>query len=368
LAGTSGIATGVVSIQGGLVPAAPPTPAAAELDSLVVTSPRSRAYGLGPRRWRVLPGGVAGAGGVTATLLLANIDPIGRLSVVAQGAVGPADSWRGASIAAGIRRTAVSVEPSMWWLAHEPSRTRRPLSSSALDFRSRGIGIMARFNGEGSNTAFLVRGGLAAGQLSNNTLVDVTRLVASGEVRARLAVPLGSASFSATGGLAMSAGTTDDDAWTRTIGSGTLTVGTSRLSLRGDWLQGTVTRPGGNRFGRTVEQFLLGGPANPLLDGLYHSQRIAVPAVPAGFAHGPRVQVLRAGIGGRPWEPYFLWLAAGDSLTNHKRVAGLERSFAIASLGFARLPGVRARAGAAYSFDEPFQDRTRVYFSLTYVP
>ena len=46
----------------------------------------------------------------------------------------------------------------------------------------------------------------------------------------------------------------------------------------------------------------------------------------------------------------------------------VERTFSISSLGFARLPGVRARAGASWSFDAPFEDRPRVYASLTYTP
>ena len=98
------------------------------------------------------------------------------------------------------------------------------------------------------------------------------------------------------------------------------------------------------------------------------SQRIPLPAVPAGFVSGRSFQLFKATLGGNLWEPYFLWLNDGHALDGLARIAGLERTFGITSLGFARLPSLRARAGASYSFDEPYADRARLYASLTFTP
>jgi hypothetical protein len=50
------------------------------------------------------------------------------------------------------------------------------------------------------------------------------------------------------------------------------------------------------------------------------------------------------------------------------RLVGVERDFSWPSLGFVALPGVRVLGGVAHSLDEPFRQRTRAYFSLTYRP
>jgi hypothetical protein len=121
-------------------------------------------------------------------------------------------------------------------------------------------------------------------------------------------------------------------------------------------------------LGRALEQFVVGGAGSPIIDPGFLAQRIALPAVPAGFVSGRAIQLFRGRLGGNAWEPYFVGVAAGESLDDVKRIAGVERTFAITSLGFARLPGIRARAGAAYSFDEPFASRARAYASLTFTP
>lgn len=369
LPGLAGVvADDVVSIHGGLAPAAPPTPVAAAVDTAARHGTETRAYGLGPRRWRVLPGGAAGADGSLLTLMLANIDPIGRLSVVSQAGYGSQGTWRGASVAAALKRTAVGLEASAWALEHEPSRSADHFAPTSTDIRSRGMGALARAAGEGSQTAYVVRAGFSVGQVSNAVLSRAGRWSTLGEARARLSVPLGPATVVGVGGIAAAVGETNRESWQRTIVNGSLTLGTARRWLRAEWVRGAVTAAGPDAPGRASEQFVVGGAANPFLDATFLSQRIAVPAVPAGLVGGRTFQTVRVALGGLAWEPYVQWLAAGDSLTSVKRIAGFERTFAITSLGFARLPGVRARGGVAYSFDEPFQSRTRAYLSLSYTP
>jgi hypothetical protein len=206
------------------------------------------------------------------------------------------------------------------------------------------------------------------GRVKNALLTGASRRSASGEARARLSRSFGRVTVGATGGLFIETGDTDHESWQRTVGTGTLSVGTTRHHVRGDWLHGSVTAPSMGGNGRALEQFVIGGAANPLVDAAFLAQRISLPAVPAGFVTGRKVQLFRGTLGGAAWEPYFVWVAAGESLDEYKRIAGIERTFAISSLGFARLPGIRARAGASWSLDEPYEHRARAYASLTFTP
>jgi hypothetical protein len=326
-----------------------------------------RDYGFGPRRWRVLPGGVAGPDGITGILMAGNIDPIGRLSVVGQGAFGTAGTWRGASATAALRSLRVDLDASAWYVEHEPSRSRDHLAPLSADVRSTGLGVMAGFAGEGSNTEYLIRAGANAGMVSNSLLDAAARLSASGDVRWRISWPYGAWTVSAVTRFFGEIGSTDGENWRRTLGSATLSVGNARRYVRGDMTVGSVTVPNGSS-GLAMEQFVVGGSANPLIDAAYLSQRIPLPAVPPGLVGGARVRVFRATLGLGGLEPYYTWASGVESLDDFKRIAGVERTFSISSLGFARLPGVRARAGASWSFDAPFEDRPRVYASLSYTP
>lgn len=359
--------TDVVSIRGPLAPAAPPTDAMPMLQRQSVAV-QVRDYGLGPRRWRMLPGGTAGPDGHTTTLMLANIDPIGRLSVVTQGTFGSRGAWRGAAMTAGLRRMRVGIDGAAWHVEHEPSKSRDRLTSPSTDVRFTGLGLQARLTGERSNAAYLGRASLSVGRLTND-LLEAKRIAASGEVRGRVSAAFGPISLGSVAGIVADVGETDGQAWRRATGTVGVSVGMARYQLRGDWMRGSVTAAAlSDDNGIAAEQFVVGGAANPLIDQAFLSQRVPLPAVPAGFVSGPAFQLIRATLGGNLWEPWFVWLNAGSSFDNVKRIGGIERTFGITSLGFARLPGIRARGGASYSFDEPYASRPRVYASLTFTP
>lgn len=369
LPGLSAVAGEVVTVSGPLSPAAPPT---AALAGFPLNAERgsidAREYGLGPRRWRFLPGGTAGPDGHTTTLMVSNIDPVGRLSVVTQGVFGSRGTWRGGSVSAALRRMRVGLDASAWVVEHEPSRARDHFSNVASDLRITGGGLQARLTSEGSNTSYVARVLLSAGQVKNDLLEDANRLSMAGEARGRVTWSVGGVTITYVAGVIADLGETNGESWKRTVSSASLIAGTSRHQLRGDVFHGSVTSASTGQLGREVEQFVVGGAPNPLIEPLFLSQRIALPAVPAGFVSGPRVTVLRAALGGTDFEPYFTWVEGSGSFNDPKRIAGLERSFTISSLGFARLPAVRARAGASWSFDEPYRRRARMYASLVYSP
>ena len=262
----------------------------------------------------------------------------------------------------------MGIDASAWHVEHEPSKSGDHLTSVATDVRFTGLGLQARLTGEGGNTAYLARTAVNVGRVHNDEL-RATRLAVSGELRGRLSATLGPLNISTVAGLQGDAGETDGQRWRRATGSVSLSLGAGGYQLRGDWMRGSVTA---SRFsyddGLAAEQFVVGGSPNPLIDQVFMSQRIPLPALPAGFVSGRAFQLFKATLGGNPWEPYFLWVNDGHALEHLARVAGIERTFGITSLGFARLPGLRARAGASYSFDEPYADRARLHASLTFTP
>lgn len=329
----------------------------------------SREYIFGPRQWRILPGGQYGPDGSSGTLMVANVDPISRLSVVAQGGFGRKGTWRGGSLSVGLRRTAIGLDMSGWYADHYPSEQQAGLFAPlTTDIRTRGIGAIATVGREAGLLGYTLRGGATVGTVSGQQLDAVGRLMALGDARLRLTLGVGRNTMNLVGGLVANVGTTDGESFKRIVKSGTVTIGTSRRYLRGDWKRGETDQAGPGEFGRASEEFLVGGPIPPYFDHAFMSQRVPLPSVPSGFVYGHQFEMFRAAIGGGTWEPYFVWVAAGEDLDDVKRIAGMEHILSIKSMGFVKLPAVRVRIGAGYSFDTPYQYRTRAYASVTYTP
>jgi hypothetical protein len=93
-----------------------------------------------------------------------------------------------------------------------------------------------------------------------------------------------------------------------------------------------------------------------------------VPALPVGVAAGRRMLTWRGETELLGLTAYYQALGAGERYRTRLRVVGAERAFDWPAMGFVALPGVRLLGGVAHSLDEPFRDRTRAYFTLTYVP
>jgi hypothetical protein len=368
LPSAAGVVAAVVALGDSLAPVARPVPPSGREFPVQPVGP-ARGYGLGPRPWRVLPGGTHGPDGTSASLMVANIDPISRLSVVAQGGSGSAGTWRGGSLWAAYRGLPVAVEMSGWLVDQEPPERDGGPSAPAVDaLRYRGAGVIARIGREAGLAGYAIRAGGTVGRVRTAHLDGVERRMVSGEARARLTLGFGQTTVNVGGGLLLNTGKTAGQDFSRVIGSGTVTVGSARRYLRGDWWRGITDEAAPGEPGRVFEAFVVGGMTPPYVDAAFLPQRVALPSVPSGFVSGRRFEMYRASIGGPGWSPYFTWVAAGDDLDGVKRIAGIEQEFAFRSMGFVTMPAVRMRLGAGYSFDPPFAYRTRAYASLTYSP
>ncbi len=358
----------VVALDARLAPSAP-KPASAGMTFRSAGAVQATDYGLGPRGWRLLPGLSFGPDGDLASLMVANVDPVGRWSTVVQGAHGQRGAWRGGSAWTALRTGRIEMEASGWYGDHAPSKQRSgSYASLNIDSRFTGGGVAVRSAREKAAYGWTARAGGSLGKVDGNQLDGASRAMAFGEARLRLSLPVGSWTLTPVGAISESRGSTKGEGWTRRIVTAGLTLGGARTSLRVEGLRGEVNVPDAGEFGRAFEQFAIGGAPMPFVDTAYLSQRIPLPSVPVGYVQGHRVEALRASLRLRGIQPWAMWVGAGDSITQYQRAFGIEDEWRVPAIGFARLPAVRIRAGVGYSLDAPYDEKLRPYVSVTYRP
>ncbi len=326
-------------------------------------------YGTGPRGWRVLPGVSFGPDGDMASLMIANMDPVGRLNVIAQGGYGNRGSWHGGSLAAALRGSPIEVETTGWYSENAPSKQVSG-SFASLDIDSRYIGgdVTARYARDHGTWGYALRLGGSLGEVNGNQLDGAGRVFGHADLRARFQWSIFGFGFSPAIYAQGARGSTGGDSWDRTLVSGALTLGNARRGLRAEAMMGHVTSAGAGDFGRAFEQFAVGGSAPPFFDNAVLSQRVAIPSVPVGYTAGRNLEMYRVSIPLFGVRPFATWVAAGDEIHRYKRLFGADKTVDIGAIGFARVPATTLRGGIGYSIDEPYKEKMRAYLSVVYRP
>jgi hypothetical protein len=206
------------------------------------------------------------------------------------------------------------------------------------------------------------------GQVNGNQLDGAGRVMGFADVRGRLTWTWRGVTVSPQVYAQVAQGGTGGDSWSRGLTTGVLALGGPRLSLRAEATVGTTTSAGPGDFGRSFEQFAVGGGYIPFLDRAFLSQRISLPSVPVGYASGHRLGLGKLSTRIAGFQPYAIWVAAGDRITRYQRVLGAEQEWDFPTIGFARVPSTRLRVGIGYSMDEPYKEKIRPYLSVTYRP
>lgn len=358
----------VAELDARLAPAAPePVVVGATFTTQPVTGPHD--YGTGPRAWRILPGVSLGPDGDMASLMVSNVDPVGRLSIVAQGGYGQRGAWRGGSLATAWRLSPVHLETSAWYVDHAPSeQAAGSFASLDIDARFAGLGLAARYDRDGGAWGYALRAGGSVGQVNGNQLDGAGRVMGFADVRGRLTWTVRGLTVSPQVYAQLAEGGTGGDSWSRGLTTGAIALGGPRRSLRAEATVGTTTSAGPGDFGRAFEQFAVGGGYLPFVDRAYMSQRVSLPSVPVGYASGRKLGIGKLSTRIAGFQPYALWVAAGDKLTRYQRVLGAEQEWDFPTIGFARVPATRVRFGIGYSMDEPYKEKIRPYLSVTYRP
>jgi hypothetical protein len=356
-----------------LVPVVPNPPAPAD------TFPRSapaqaHPYGIGPHAHRLLPGGSYSAEGAFGSLSFVGLDPVGRLAYSANGVVGELSTWRGASVTASWRGSrpavpgAMSIDGTVYYAEQRPSRQRAfadagaPMGTS-LDAVYTGVTLGTALSRDYGFARLQTRVGANIGTVDRPDEDRAGRGLLFGEGRGTTRVRRGGYRADLSLFLHGSGGALAERRFARAIGTLTADVATPFGGGRID-----ATLAGSDGGGGTFEEFAIGGWPSPLVDGPVLSQRIPMPSLPAGFALGTHVTMLRASTALGPVRPFYWVATTRENFTGWKRVAGVDADASFASFPAFAVPAIGVRAGAAYSWDDPFRHRVGVYLGITYRP
>ncbi|MDQ6829480.1 MAG: hypothetical protein M3081_11490 [Gemmatimonadota bacterium] len=356
---------GALALDGSLAPAiSPPVVHADSFARARLAEPHG--YGFGPRAWRTLPVGSASASGTFGGLAVSNVDPIGRLDVIAQGIFGDSSTWRGASVSAVWHGTRPSAQVEGFYARERPSAQRdlRALGG-ALDAEYAGGDASLEFRQQYEAQSHTLRFGASGGSLRGPIIGHTTRALGFADYRGSARQSAGGNAIGESLGLSVAGGRTSDRTWVREVAAGSVGIYSTGVGLgvRADGSAGWI-----GRSAPAYEQLVLGGTRSPLFDAALMSQRFAMPALPVGIAGGRMAATYRAAITGLIVEPFFWSGSAGDRLNRWHRVAGAQGDILLGPFPFVRLPTVRVTAGVGYSFDDPFRYHTRAWASIALRP
>lgn len=352
----------VVALDTALAPAAPPAMAIAP-DTLPRTPlPPSYAYGLGPRRMRILPLLTVDGTGRAAGVALMDGDPVGRLTAMLRLVAGSPEMPRGASAGLVYRRFLPAIGIEAFRLEHRPSADGAGLvmATDSLDARYTGGTITLESPTGGSALRRRLRVGATGGALEIGGGESAERYAAFGELAAAVSRNRGTQSMSVSLRLNGAAGQTDGTAWRRGLGTIVVGMGDSGLNGRGEVTLGTLSSDA-----PAFETFSVGGTRQALFDDAILAQRIPLSAPRFGVVRGRELLAYRLSTQLQGFTPYVAGANAGD---DWYRVAGIEAAFEVQPWNLLRIPGVRLVTGVGYPLDEPDRHSLRVYGTVTYRP
>ena len=121
------------------------------------------------------------------------------------------------------------------------------------------------------------------------------------------------------------------------------------------------------------ELFAVGGAASPITDSSLMSQRYTMPMFPTGIAMGNTLLAWRVALpaGGGVWTPFFEGASTADEFwvwRKWNRAVGLDMQFTLPPVPVAFAPRVYSGAGVAYTLDEPFRKKARVFLEMRIEP
>jgi Tol biopolymer transport system component len=321
-------------------------------------------YGLGPSRFRYLPGATSGYGGTAFQLAIVRSDPVGRLGaqlLVSAGA-GALPAGLAATVNSRVSRTELHATA---WISHEaPSSEYGPALADALDLHRAGgaVGFRRRHAGDGGDALFALtllgesqratgfesstRGaGVLALNFVRRQRDDATRYVESLSALGEAGSTAGGGYFRQRAALAIGVAARSEPLTTLRLAYGSV----------------------GGGGGAARERFVVGGTSGPLMDPELDARRVEAPAYPLGSTVGSSFAAYRVGVPVAPLELYYAG-ASTDAFQHPLRSYGAEwrqRASAIPALG---MPDVALVAGIARAVDEPVKGTWRFYMTIAIQP
>lgn len=362
-------------------PPEPPPFAVAEL-------PPARPYGLGPRRELLtLTGGSSGPGGDSFEVGVRSGDLLGRLDLVATGALGSDGGAEGASVAAAWRGGAVELGAHLVALRQRPSRHRLPvggaaegggaalLAPGALDLERSGVELAARWLRRAGGGPLRLTGGAWAGRtepVATARPTDEASLFAEAGWSPRWSRGDAALGLGLSGRLDLGDANDADGAahggWHRARGRLALRAGYGDTSLSASWVGGRV-----DGDPPPWQLFRVGGAASSLRPSSLAAPLLTVPALPAAALVGEEVTAQRVELG-TPLLPLPLFWSrhrveseeAGES--GWVELAGAEWHGRLGPVPLLRLPELEITLGAAEILSGTREGEREAWAALTWRP
>ena len=317
-------------------------------------------YGLGPSRFRYLPGVTSGYGGSSLQLALERSDPVGRFAAQLVGAAGAGALPAGVALALTARVSRTEVSGSGWTSHEAPSRELAAALGDALDLTRTGAALQftRRHAGDGGDAAIALAGLIesqratgfdAATRGAGLLALDVTRRQRDEETRYE-------ESLSTTGEFGSTAGGRYLRQRSELV-LGTAARGEPLTALRLSY--GTV----GGGGGADRERFVIGGMAGPLIDPAFDARRVDAPAYPLGSTSGSSFAAYRAALPLPPVELFYTGVST-DVFQHALRSYGAEVRQRVAAIPALGIPDVQLLGGITRAVDEPVKGVWRFYLTL----
>jgi len=361
LAPDSARAVRVAALDARLTPVVARPLAPADTPAVRAVGP-ARRYGVGPRRFRIIPTTVGvqvvspftsspfrDRGEIFVGLGVASADPVGRLSWIAQGVVAPRGPWRGGSLDAVWRGTRPAIFGSVFYAEQAPSRTNSDYAGFErfVDIRYAGATIGATLVRQLQPLRVQsLRLGLSAGRQSLGDTPYASRQLLFAAYAGAFA-PRAGRGPTAEVALDAATGSWRDSSWTRGLARVALSTAVFGRRVFADGLIAGVSDDA-----PFSERLLFGGLPSPLTDPSVLSQRIAVPALPVGALGRDRGGMVRLGTRVGPWRPYYAEIYTPHAGRDFLGFYGIEQTARTPAIPFLRLPGTRAVGGVAMTADE----------------
>jgi len=327
----------------------------------------TRAYGSGPRQGRWVPGLQYSVEGVGAFVSLFSGDIIGRLNAALTAVAGERGTVAGGSLRAVWRYPRPAIEAGVHAFLHEPSRARyaQP-GTDSLDAAVLQSTLAVSAQRQGDGWFVRARAGAAGGLLDPTLGPSHVRRLEFAEATVRLQQASGSAGIVERVRVNVTQGRTRGDYVRVLTHLGLATTGRDAFPLD---LGITLGKLSGTPH--PFDLFTIGGPANPVGDSAILTQRYAMPFVPFAVGSGRAMFAWRVAIPANGWTLFYTGAGTGrdmDLIRRWSRAVGTELRYVLPLVPVAFAPRIEARGGVAYTLDDPFRRRARLYLEMKVEP
>jgi hypothetical protein len=346
-----------------LSPVLPPRTMPAPTDSsrrpALASISEERSYGIGPSRFRYVPGLTSGFGGTAFQIALVRSDPVGRLgaSLIASG--GSKALPLGVALEISSRNSRTGIVANGWAQRDRPSHQFAAALDEGLDLGRMGGAIRVERTSVSDGGELVGHLAFLGEHQQPTNFINTNRGAAIGTFLVVRRQRDEDTRYQEQLAFHGEAGQTEGGGYFRQrtavffgVGSGTRPLTTLRFTY------GTVGGGGTDR-----ERFVIGGLPSPLIDPMYDARRVDAPAYPVGSASSTTYSTFRAAIPVAPIELFFAG-ASPDLYKTSLRSYGIEYRQNVPAIPALGTPRIDLLTGFARAADAPVAGEWRYYITV----